>query len=283
MYYNARYYDPALGTFISPDSMVSGAGQVINYNRFLYARGNPKKYTDPSGHASAEAIREWEDKNSWYNAHGWFWGGGHWDIRGASAIKTRQNATDVLDTAGIETDGNFTDDELKKLARGISAFAKRIEEIPNHRKVNGLKHIDNLVDEKVKWHRTGTSSGLCGISIPHVPPACAWHKGAVEFYDKLFDGSYSDDQIAVVAVHEMAHKIHFEPVFKSQCRNGGPRCDIPKQAEEFLKNQYVLTSYAAGPTWSVEYWAEAVGIWVFGEDYPCMTSDRFNEGVVVEK
>ena len=111
--------------------MVPGAGQAINYNRFLYARGNPHKYTDPSGHASAEAIREWEDKNSWYNAHGWFWGGGHWDIRGASAIKTRQNATDVLDTAGIETDGNFTDDELKKLARGISAFAKRIEEIPN--------------------------------------------------------------------------------------------------------------------------------------------------------
>ena len=26
--YNARYYDPALGTFVSPDSMVPGAGQV---------------------------------------------------------------------------------------------------------------------------------------------------------------------------------------------------------------------------------------------------------------
>ena len=49
MYYNARYYDPALGTFISPDSMVPGAGQVINYNRFLYARGNPLKYSDPTG------------------------------------------------------------------------------------------------------------------------------------------------------------------------------------------------------------------------------------------
>ena len=49
MYYNARYYDPGLGTFISPDSLVPGAGQVINYNRFLYARGNPLKYTDPNG------------------------------------------------------------------------------------------------------------------------------------------------------------------------------------------------------------------------------------------
>ena len=39
MHYNARYYDPALGTFISPDSMVPDMGMVIDYHRFLYARG----------------------------------------------------------------------------------------------------------------------------------------------------------------------------------------------------------------------------------------------------
>ena len=50
MYYNARYYDPGLGTFVSPDSLVPGAGQVVNYNRFLYAKANPLKYADPSGH-----------------------------------------------------------------------------------------------------------------------------------------------------------------------------------------------------------------------------------------
>ena len=41
MYYNARYYDPALGTFISPDTIVPDAKMVIDHNRFLYARGNP--------------------------------------------------------------------------------------------------------------------------------------------------------------------------------------------------------------------------------------------------
>ena len=49
LYYNARYYDHALGTFISPDSMVPDPSQNINFNRFLYAKGNPLKYTDPSG------------------------------------------------------------------------------------------------------------------------------------------------------------------------------------------------------------------------------------------
>ena len=53
LYYNARYYDPALGTFLSPDTVVPDAGVVADYNRFLYARGNPVKYTDPSGHNPA--------------------------------------------------------------------------------------------------------------------------------------------------------------------------------------------------------------------------------------
>ena len=50
MYYNARYYDPALGTFVSPDSLVPGAGRVVDYNRFAYVRNNPLRYTDPTGH-----------------------------------------------------------------------------------------------------------------------------------------------------------------------------------------------------------------------------------------
>ena len=43
LYYNARYYDPALGTFISPDSIVPNPARLIDYNRFLSARGNPIK------------------------------------------------------------------------------------------------------------------------------------------------------------------------------------------------------------------------------------------------
>jgi len=50
LYYNARYYDPALGTFLSPDTIVPDTGVVADYNRYMYARGNPMKYMDPSGH-----------------------------------------------------------------------------------------------------------------------------------------------------------------------------------------------------------------------------------------
>ena len=49
--YVARAYDPMLGRFISPDTIVPGAGNSQAFNRYMYVRGNPLKYTDPTGHA----------------------------------------------------------------------------------------------------------------------------------------------------------------------------------------------------------------------------------------
>ena len=39
VYMNARYYDPLLGQFISPDTLVPDAGLLVDYNRYGYARG----------------------------------------------------------------------------------------------------------------------------------------------------------------------------------------------------------------------------------------------------
>ncbi|MFO0701157.1 MAG: LamG-like jellyroll fold domain-containing protein [Nitrospira sp.] len=50
MYYHARYYDPRLGRFISPDSIVPNLRDPQDLNRYTYARNNPMLYTDPSGH-----------------------------------------------------------------------------------------------------------------------------------------------------------------------------------------------------------------------------------------
>ena len=50
MYYRARYYDPSLGQFISPDTIVPDPSNVLDYNRYLYVRGNAINLNDPSGH-----------------------------------------------------------------------------------------------------------------------------------------------------------------------------------------------------------------------------------------
>ncbi len=50
MDYNARYYSPVLGRFISPDTIVPEPTSSGGFNRYRYTRNNPLKYTDPTGH-----------------------------------------------------------------------------------------------------------------------------------------------------------------------------------------------------------------------------------------
>jgi RHS repeat-associated protein len=51
-FYEARYYDPALARFITPDTVIARPGDPQEFNRYTYARNNPLKYTDPTGHKS---------------------------------------------------------------------------------------------------------------------------------------------------------------------------------------------------------------------------------------
>jgi len=52
LYYGARYYDPALRRFVSPDAIVPNPGNAQSLNRYSYVYNNPLRYTDPTGHAA---------------------------------------------------------------------------------------------------------------------------------------------------------------------------------------------------------------------------------------
>jgi len=56
MYYQARYYDPMIGRFTSPDSIVPNPAIGQDYNRYTYVRNNPLRYTDPSGNTGVAAC-----------------------------------------------------------------------------------------------------------------------------------------------------------------------------------------------------------------------------------
>lgn len=49
-FYNARYYDPALGRFTQPDTIVPDPTDPQALNRYSYVRNNPINYIDPTGH-----------------------------------------------------------------------------------------------------------------------------------------------------------------------------------------------------------------------------------------
>jgi RHS repeat-associated protein len=53
-YYGARYYDPAIGRFISPDSIVPDPSDPQSLNRYSYVRNNPLIHVDPDGHEDSD-------------------------------------------------------------------------------------------------------------------------------------------------------------------------------------------------------------------------------------
>ena len=63
--YGARWFDPLLGRFLSPDSLVPDPYHPLDWDRYSYARNNPIRYTDPTGHYVASADEgEGSCKNS---------------------------------------------------------------------------------------------------------------------------------------------------------------------------------------------------------------------------
>jgi len=89
----ARMYDPELGRFISPDSIVPDFSNPQSLNRYSYVLNNALKYTDPTGHrwmkySTGEVIdertintqyaAEWDTLNKPgtrpYSRRQWLWG-----------------------------------------------------------------------------------------------------------------------------------------------------------------------------------------------------------------
>lgn len=60
MDFKARMYDPRLGRFLQPDSIVANPADTQAFNRYSYASNNPSRFTDPSGYVSCEGDN-WDD------------------------------------------------------------------------------------------------------------------------------------------------------------------------------------------------------------------------------
>ncbi len=56
-YYNARYYLPGAGRFLSADTLVPNPQNPQSFNRYAYVLNRPLNFSDPTGHFSEDAIR----------------------------------------------------------------------------------------------------------------------------------------------------------------------------------------------------------------------------------
>jgi len=62
---NARLYDPWIGRFITPDSIIPDMENPHALNRYAYVYGNPLRYVDPSGHAGQTPSEVAENMWRW--------------------------------------------------------------------------------------------------------------------------------------------------------------------------------------------------------------------------
>jgi RHS repeat-associated protein len=56
VYAGARWYDPQVGRFLSPDAVRFDVGGIHHFNRYAYAYLNPYRFIDPDGNQSREAA-----------------------------------------------------------------------------------------------------------------------------------------------------------------------------------------------------------------------------------
>jgi RHS repeat-associated protein len=65
----ARWYDPRIGRWISPDSIVPDPSNSQSLNRFSYVNNRPLNFTDPSGHAAESSDSVGLENEGYY----WYW------------------------------------------------------------------------------------------------------------------------------------------------------------------------------------------------------------------
>jgi len=70
-FYNARHYDPEIGRFVTPDTVVDGELSTQGWNRYAYVHNNPIRYKDPTGHNS---LTNWLSGKGWVDDKTAAWG-----------------------------------------------------------------------------------------------------------------------------------------------------------------------------------------------------------------
>ena len=119
--YHARFYDGAIGRFVSADTIVPQPGNPQDFNRYAYVRNSPLNYQDPGGHAPDKGFgNEWDEE---WHYRAYFRG------QGIMVGEVRGNRQ-VPGSTKVHMDSGFTIEELDALYQIYNMFP-----------TTGLKHI----------------------------------------------------------------------------------------------------------------------------------------------
>jgi RHS repeat-associated protein len=160
-FYNARWYDAALGRFIQADSIVPEPGNPQSLNRYSYVQNNPLRHSDPTGHALDDGFGV-----RWRYAPG-----GGLRAVGLFAPGAGQSDSDLTYFAVIEAQARAASGDVAELAHANGTLAGRRSTYPGFSALVGDGQRWEVKDEMNK--QLGDSFRLCSAS------ACGWYEYSV--------------------------------------------------------------------------------------------------------
>jgi RHS repeat-associated protein len=170
MYYRARYYHPALGRFVSADTVVPEAGNPQALNRYAYVLGNPIRLIDPSGFYGVDVVQEYLNQ-----MYGEDWQGTGWGTKLFESL-TKAKAGDVMLTLDPQ--------------RNLEVYRIVGTELGEGEELWGLESIErNLVEgfaERTDWKDFEESADLAREVILGM-----WRRDANNVYNPVISwGTY---------------------------------------------------------------------------------------------
>ncbi|MDY7078902.1 MAG: RHS repeat-associated core domain-containing protein [Chloroflexota bacterium] len=158
MDYNARFYDAAIGRFISADTIVPNAANPQDLNRYAYARGNPLKYSDPTGYYSEDEIMQAFDASTWDHVLEYFRKGGTLEGRWGwlEILRRAEDGYMVTGDDLVPTDSSLDEFEFGAWSGGFFGRNGKGEIL-----IGGESNIDfALQHEEYTLQRPSRSGGL---------------------------------------------------------------------------------------------------------------------------
>jgi len=179
-FFNARYYSGSLGRFISADTIVPNLANPQSLNRFSYVRGNPMKYTDPTGHR--ECGDETDCSDGRYKERPINW----------RALAAR---------FGVSIDERFGDDEARYITLGVIQAGRAFAAATN---------AQDSESEAFKAVYGSMTFGLCdGATADTTCSDLGWTKSSSLILIKQFysSGTYTDylERSVHLVLHELGH------------------------------------------------------------------------------
>ncbi|MDH5693424.1 MAG: RHS repeat-associated core domain-containing protein [Gammaproteobacteria bacterium] len=142
LYLRARYYDPAMGRFISADPFLGRLEEPVTQNRFIYVHNNPVMYTDPSG-----LLATWDHWQITYDSVIAFGYGETYARSLADAVVRVDEGTQTSRPEHTNIHGGMIGDN-QNIGDALSAFANLIVDPQTPLEVK----IHAIQDAAAPWH-----------------------------------------------------------------------------------------------------------------------------------